>query len=383
MIRVILFLAVFLAIIVGISTYVFIRGLQTIPKGSRLRTPYIVLFWIVAVSFFAGRILENYHSSILINLLSWAGSFWIAALLYFLIAVVLLDILRLVHHFLPFFPSVITQNYTRAKRTVFCCVIGLVGLLLVAGYINSLYPRVTTMNLTVGKKANYLKKLNIVVASDIHLGTIIGRWRLSRIVDQINRLNPDLVLLPGDNVDSELTSIKRNSLGQPLKDIRARFGVYAVTGNHEYIGGIEETSVYLTDHDIILLRDEAIKVADSFYLVGREDLSLNSFGNTRRKNLTELVRDVDKNYAVILMDHQPFGLEEAAENGVDLQLSGHTHYGQLWPINYIVRSVYELPWGYMKKGDTHYYVSNGVGTWGPPVRIGNRPEIVHIQLKFE
>jgi len=95
------------------------------------------------------------------------------------------------------------------------------------------------------------------------------------------------------------------------------------------------------------------------------------------------LRDVDKNYAVILMDHQPFGLDEAAANGVDLQLSGHTHYGQLWPINHIVRSIYELPWGYMKKGDTHYYVSNGVGTWGPPVRIGNRPEIVHIQLRFE
>lgn len=383
MIQIISFLAVFLAIFGGISFYVFIRGLQAIQKGSGLRIAYILFYWTVAVSFFAGRILENYLSSFLLDLSIWVGSFWIAALLYFFIAVVVLDILRLFNRFVPFLPSADTAGYAVLKRTVFFGVAGSVGLLLLAGYINSVYPHITRLNLTVDKKAANLTNLNIVAVSDIHLGTIIGRSRLQRIVAKINSLDPDLVLLPGDIVDSELTSIKRNRLGQPLRDIRARFGVYAVTGNHEYIGGIEVTGPYLTSHNITLLRDQAVKVADAFYLVGREDLSANRFGNIRRKNLTELMQDVDKSHAVILMDHQPFGLEEAASNGVDMQLSGHTHYGQLWPINYIVRFVYELPWGYMKKGNTHYYVSNGVGTWGPPVRIGNRPEIVHIQLKFE
>jgi len=383
MIPFVLFLAVFLAIFGSINAYVFIRGLQSIPKNSRFRPTYIVLFWIVAASFFAGRILEYFSSSLMIQLLIWVGSFWIAALLYFFIAVVLLDILRLTHHFLPFFPKAITADYTRAKRIFFRGVAALVGLLLLVGYINSIYPRVRTLNLTIEKKAGDLEKLNIVAASDIHLGTIIGRRRLGRIVDKINSLNPDLILLPGDIVDSELTSIKRNSLGEPLKALRARFGVYAATGNHEYIGGIEETTAYLETHDITLLRDQAVKVADAVYLVGREDLSANRPVNIRRKNLMELMRDVDTNCAVVLMDHQPFGLEEAAANGVDLQLSGHTHYGQLWPINYIVQAVYELPWGYMKKQDTHYYVSNGAGTWGPPVRIGNRPEIVQIQIEFE
>ncbi|MBN2243772.1 MAG: metallophosphoesterase, partial [Acidobacteria bacterium] len=363
--------------------YVFIRGMQAIPRGAGFRILYIVLFWAVAATFLAGRILESYHSSLLTDILVWVGSFWIAALLYFLIAVFLIDILRILNHFVPFFPAAINQNYPLAKRIAFGGISALVGLLLLGGYINSIYPRVTVLNLSVGKKAGDLEKLNIAMASDIHLGTIIGRRRLARIVGQINSLDPDLILLPGDIVDSELTSIKRNSLGQPLEDLRARFGVYAVTGNHEYIGGIEETSAYLTDHGITLLRDQAVKVADALYLVGREDRSANRFGNIRRKNLTELLQGVDKSYAVVMMDHQPFGLEEAAANGVDLQLSGHTHYGQLWPISYIVRSVYELPWGYKKKGDTHYYVSNGAGTWGPPVRIGNRPEIVQIQLEFK
>ena len=92
---------------------------------------------------------------------------------------------------------------------------------------------------------------------------------------------------------------------------------------------------------------------------------------------------IDKNYPIILMDHQPFGLNEAVAEGIDLQLSGHTHFGQLWPINYIVRAIYELAWGYKKIANTHFYVSDGVGTWGPPVRVGNRPEIVSIHITFQ
>ena len=375
--------AVFFAITGSINFYVFIRGLQSLAQGSGWRLAYIVLYWTIAVSFFAGRTLENYHPSFLSDLLVWVGSFWFAALLYFLLAVVLLDILRLIHHFLPFFPAAITENYPFAKRVIASGLACVVGLALLAGHINSLIPRVTTLNLTIGKQAGSLKKLNIAAVSDIHLGTIVGRSRLARIVDTINGLNPDVVLLPGDIVDEDLTSIRKNSVGDPLRHIRSRFGVYAATGNHEYIGGVEEACGYLTAHGITLLRDKVIRVADAFYLVGREDLSANRFEGKERKKLSELMKDVDNGYAVVLMDHQPFRLEEAAECGVDLQISGHTHYGQLWPLNYIVRSIYELAWGYKKKGGTHYYVSNGAGTWGPPVRIGNRPEIVNIKLEFE
>jgi predicted MPP superfamily phosphohydrolase len=379
----ILLFAVFLSIFGGINIYVFIRGLQSIPIGSGYRTVYIILFWAVAVSFIAGRILENYRPSFFSDLLIWVGSFWFAALFYFLLAAISIDILRAVNHFLPFFPSIITDNLPRAKQFIAAGITGLVGLLLFAGYINSRIPCVKTLNLQIHKHAGDLKHLNVVVASDFHLGTIIGRARLERIVDKINSLNPDVVLFPGDIVDEDLTQVSKNNIGEPLRTIRSRFGVYAATGNHEYIGGIEKAAAFLTGHDVILLRDRAVKVAGTFYLIGREDLSANRFGGQKRKNLSELMKDVDKSYAVIMMDHQPFRLKEAAECGVDLQLSGHTHNGQIWPINYIIRLVYELPWGYRENGDTHYYVSNGVGTWGPPVRIGNRPEIVNILIDFE
>jgi len=379
----ILFIAVFLSIVGGINFYVFIRGLQSIPIGSGYRTVYIILFWIVAVSFFAGRILENYRPSFLSDLLIWVGSFWFAALFYFLLAAVLIDILRALNHFLPFFPSIITNNLPKTKHFIAAGIAGLVGLLLLVGHINSRIPCVRTLNLQIDKRAGDLKHLNVVVASDFHLGTIVGRARLERIVDKINSLNPDVVLLPGDIVDEDLTKVAKNNIGEPLRTIQSRFGVYAATGNHEYFGGIEKAAAFLTGHDVILLKDQAIKVAGAFYLIGREDLSANRSEEQPRKNLSELMKDVDKSYAVILMDHQPFGLKEAAECGVDLQLSGHTHNGQIWPINYIIRLIYELPWGYRENGDTRYYVSSGAGTWGPPVRIGNRPEIVNILLEFE
>jgi uncharacterized protein len=381
-IGVIIFLLIFTVVTGLLSFYIFIRGLQSIPQGSSLRNAYTCIFWFIALSFLCGRLLESYLPSFLSDLLIWTGSFWIAALVYFLIAVISLDILRLINHFFPFYPAFIKDNYSQAKYIISASIIGFVGILLLAGHINSIIPRVETLNLSVGKKAPGLKSLNIVMVSDIHLGKIVGRSRFDQIVSRINRLNPDLVLLPGDIVDEDLAPVISQNLGEALKGIKSRFGAYAVTGNHEFFGGVDEACDYLIKHGVLMLRDRVEKIAGSFYIVGREDRSCTRIGYDR-KSLPNLMASVDKSLPVLLMDHQPFSLSEAAENGVDLQLSGHTHNGQFWPLNYIVDSIYELAWGYKKIGTTHYYVSDGVGTWGPPVRIASHPEIVHIHLNFE
>jgi uncharacterized protein len=159
--------------------------------------------------------------------------------------------------------------------------------------------------------------------------------------------------------------------------------MYGITGNHEYIGGVEPACKYLEEHGVVMLRDSIVTIADAFTLVGREDVSARQFGGLRRKPLGEVMSSVNRNLPVILMDHQPVRLQEAVDQGVDLQFSGHTHNGQLWPFNYIAQAVYELSWGYMKKGNTQIYVSCGVGTWGPPMRTGNTPEVVSVDLTFE
>jgi predicted MPP superfamily phosphohydrolase len=239
-----------------------------------------------------------------------------------------------------------------------------------------------TYNLKIKKHAGELKSLNVVMASDLHLGTILGKSFLNNLVTRINELKPDIILLAGDIIDENIAPVIKNNVGEELLQLKSKYGVFAVTGNHEYIGGVEAASKYLVAHGVTLLRDEKIKIGNAFYVIGREDRASRQFAGKQRKNLKDLLTDVDKSFPVILMDHQPFGLKEAVENGVDLQLSGHTHNGQLWPFNYIIEKIYDLGWGYKINGNTHYYVSCGVGGWGPPIRTGSSPEIINFKINF-
>jgi len=156
--------------------------------------------------------------------------------------------------------------------------------------------------------------------------------------------------------------------------------VWAITGNHEYIGGADKAVRYLTEHNITFLRDTFVVIDERFTLAGREDRDKPRFTGIQRQPLKKVLEGVDPSLPLVLMDHQPFQLDTVTAAGVDLQLSGHTHHGQIWPFNYITQAIYTLSWGYLKKGNTNFYVSCGYGTWGPPIRLGNRPEVVRITL---
>ncbi|MCU0607589.1 MAG: metallophosphoesterase, partial [Candidatus Edwardsbacteria bacterium] len=254
----------------------------------------------------------------------------------------------------------------------------------IAGHVNALSPRVARLELGIDKTAGARRELRIALVSDIHLGTVIGNGRLRRLVAMVNAERPDVVLLAGDIVDEDIGRVVRDNLGETLRTFEAPLGVYGITGNHEYIGGrVGSTVQYLEQHGVTMLLDRVVLVDSSFSLAGRVDRSGQRIAGTPRLPLSDLLKNSDRAKPLILLDHQPFELEAAAAQGVDLQLSGHTHHGQLWPFNLITNRVYEQSWGYLKKGDTHFYVSSGYGTWGPPVRTGNRPEIAVITLRFD
>jgi predicted MPP superfamily phosphohydrolase len=373
--EVLLFFSVVFGVYGLLNFYIFLKGWQIL-DGSVMRIAYLLLFLLLSLSFVAGRMLERQRISTVSTFLVWTGSFWLAAMVYFVMVVVMIDCIRLLDHFVPVVPDQIPGDLLAGST------IGLVLTIVAAGHVNALLPRTKVLTLAIPKTGGSLRELNIAVASDIHLGTIVCRQRLERIIDRINSLNPDLVLLPGDVVDEDIEPVIRQNLGETLKKIRSKHGVFAVTGNHEYIGGVEEACRYLEDHGIVMLRDASVTIASSINVVGREDRAIRQFAGRKRKSLEELMATVDTAMPVILMDHQPAMLDEAERYGVDLQLSGHTHHGQLWPFNYITSRVFEVSWGYKKKSSTHVYVSSGVGTWGPPVRTGNRPEIVNIRLSF-
>jgi len=242
---------------------------------------------------------------------------------------------------------------------------------------------VSKVEISLPKQAGIMDSLRVVAASDVHLGTIIGPRKTQKMVDKINSLQPDIILFAGDVIDEDVKPVLKQNLGSNLQQLRAPFGVFASTGNHEYIGGVEESLKYLEKNGIDFLRDTAILINNSFYIVGREDLYKEWMTGTPRKTLNELLVGVDMSKPVIVLDHQPTNLDEAVKANVDIQLSGHTHHGQLWPIGFITNLMFEVSRGYMQRGNTHFFVSTGFGTWGPPVRTGNRPEIVLLDITFK
>ncbi|MCX6279264.1 MAG: metallophosphoesterase [Bacteroidetes bacterium] len=366
-----------------VNSYIFIRGLQAIPESSAWRSWYIWGFWIIASTFILARFMERAYPCFFTGIVTWIGSFWLAFLLYFILAALLADTGRLLNHFFHIFPASFYTDYQKTKAIALLIAIGLVTIVVVAGFINARIPRIKKLDIHIAKVVDGDKTLNIVMASDIHLGTIISRRKANRLVSTINSLNPDIILFTGDVVDEDLAPVIKNNLGANLLQLKSKLGVFAVTGNHEYIGGAERAIKYLTEHGITMLRDSAVFIDKRFWLVGRDDRDKSRFTGKQRKDLAVVMKPVDRSCPVILMDHQPFNLEKSVEAGVDLQLSGHTHHGQMWPFNYVTTAIYELSSGYKKIANTHFYVSNGFGTWGPPVRLGNRPEIVVIKLHFD
>ncbi|MCX6161293.1 MAG: metallophosphoesterase [Ignavibacteriae bacterium] len=378
----IIFFAIVLTIYGLVNFYIFMRGWQAIPANPALRISYISAFIVLSLSWLAGRILENNYSNAFSDMLIWTGSFWLGAMVYFLFIVIITDLTRLINKFINFLPEPDSPLYSKLKLIVFFVSTGIVIVVVFAGYINARNPRINTLEIKINKKAGNLKELNIAMASDIHLGTVVNNEWFSKIVSEINSLNPDIVLLAGDIVDEDVKPVIRNNLGEQLKNIKSKYGTYGITGNHEYIGGVEPACKYLAEHGVTMLRDTSVLIDGSFYVAGREDRDISRFAGKSRKKLSEILEGVDKNLPVIVMNHQPFDLDEAVKEKADLHLSGHTHGGQLFPFNFLTEKIYEISRGYLKKEDTHFFVSNGAGTWGPPVRIGNRPEVVNIRIIF-
>ena len=378
----IIFLSVVLTVYSLVNFYIFIRGWQALPQGSVVRKIYLYLFLFTSLSFIIGRVLERYYLSVISDIFIWVGSFWFAAILYFLFVVIFFDVLRSINSSTPLYPAFATFDYERTKQIVFVFSVLLVGGILTYGYFNAKNIKIQKLEYNIAKNCGELKELKVAMISDLHLGTIISNSRLEEIVDKTNSLNPDIILLAGDIVDEDLGPVIRNNLGEMLRNFKSKFGTYGITGNHEYIGGVEEACTYLNAHNITMLRDTTVKIDNAFYLIGREDKEITRFTGEKRKPLPELLKDIDKSCPLILMNHQPFDLEETVKNEIDIQFSGHTHNGQMFPLNFITKLIFELSSGYLRKGQTHFYVSTGAGTWGPPIRIGNSPEIVDVTLTF-
>lgn len=378
-----LFFGIVFGIYFIVNYYIFIRGLQAIRFTGISKSLYTTIYLLVAAAYVAGRIIERFAAGRLADTLTWLGSFWLAFMVYFLLFVILIDLLRLVNYFLPFIPAFLTGNPLKTNFILGCVALVSVSATVIAGRINATHPVVREINIKFPKSIQNDQNVTIALASDIHLGAVVGQTHLRKLVRMINAIQPDLILFAGDVIDEDPGSLIKRDLGKCLKELQAPLGVYAITGNHEYIGGIVKAVQYLEKYHITVLRDSAVTLPNGLVIIGREDLDSRRFDGFRRKSISELMENVHPENPTILLDHQPATITDAVENGIDIQLSGHTHHGQLWPFNYITSKIYRVSHGYAKFRNTHVYVSCGFGTWGPPIRTGSRPELVKIVISGE
>lgn len=362
------------ALFTALVVYTIIRGCQILRDFHVLRNVYLVATIVLFVSLIVGTIMGSFMSIPLPRVTAFIGNTALIFFIYLFMAFFIADIIRVVNHFFHFAP----EGMWKFRQWAFIGALAIIAVIMIIGSYKFNHPKIVNLNITANNCTLQNKEIKIVAASDIHLGNSITKKKLQKYVKSINDQQPDLVLLVGDVCDNRLEPIIEQQMNEDLRMINAPLGVYAVLGNHEYIGrNVLGAIEYLESGNVKILRDSAVLINDEFYIIGRDDRT-----NKNREKIGDLVHNLNSDKPFILLDHQPFHLNEAEENGIDIQLSGHTHDGQFFPINLIVKSMYENAHGYSTRGNTHYYISSGLGLWGPQYRIGTQSELIVINLKY-
>lgn len=357
-----MFLMLPLVYIAG-NAYLYWRILQAVaslPLWARIVLS--MLFWTAAFALFMSMGLRNASlPAPFVKALYLCGSVWMAFLMYSVLLLFLFDLLNVIVR-LP------GQSVFYALPLTLC--------LLVYGYVNYRNPQVRNIDISLEKNLSG-DGLTAVAISDIHLGYGTGVRSLRRYADIINAQNPDVVFIVGDLIDNSLEPVVSEPFAEALNSIEAPMGIYMVPGNHEYISDIDACIQYLSSETSIhLLRDTVVSLPNGLYIIGRDDRS-----NSDRRPLEDLLAEVPQGSPTLVLDHQPYGLAQTDSLGVDVQISGHTHHGQLWPLNILVDKIYEQGYGYRKWSHSHIYVSSGLSLWGPPFRIGTESDLAVIRIR--
>ncbi|WP_433283976.1 metallophosphoesterase [Micromonospora sp. CA-244673] len=243
-------------------------------------------------------------------------------------------------------------------------------------------PRLDRVQIPLARLPRAMDGLRIATVSDIHLGPLRGRAHTERIVAMINRLDADLVAVVGDLVDGSVAEL--GPAAEPLRDLRSRYGSFFVTGNHEYYSGVEEWVREVDRLGLRVLQNERQEIrarGGVLDLAGVNDVTATGTGLAAPADYAAALGDRDPSRPVVLLAHQPVAAHEAAKFGVDLQLSGHTHGGQMVPFNLLVKLQQPVVSGLGEVDGTKVYVTNGAGFWGPPVRVGAPPQVTLVELR--
>lgn len=383
----------------GVSSYMMFRFFYWMKHCNhrfnwlRFKVPFAVVYLFMALSPVIAFLLPKSAVAIVIRRIS---TYWIGIMLYSLLYVVLFDLLRLI------------AKHTKLKNTLLFSrgsVIS-IGSVVVAcavatclyGIFNARNIKVNEYSVTVNKSCGSDKHLKAVLVADLHMGYAIGVDHITNMVEKINEQNADIVIIAGDIFDNSYDGMDDpEGIKAQLKSIKSKYGVYAVYGNHDIDEKIlmgftfdwggkqlnsEKMTNFIKECDIKLINDESVLINDEFYLAGRRDTDKPGTEDGTRAEISELTKDLDKTKPIFVLSHEPDELQKTADAGADIDFSGHTHDGQLFPGNLTIGLFWKNPCGMIKKDNMYSIVTSGVGVYGTFMRVGTDAEICSIDIDF-
>ena len=383
----------------GVSSYMMFRFFYWMKHCNhrfnwlRFKVPFAVVYLFMALSPVIAFLLPKSAVAIVIRRIS---TYWIGIMLYSLLYVVLFDLLRLI------------AKHTKLKNTLLFSrgsVIS-IGSVVVAcavatclyGIFNARNIKVNEYSVTVNKSCGSDKHLKAVLVADLHMGYAIGVDHITNMVEKINQQDADIVIIAGDIFDNSYDGMDDpEGIKAQLKSIKSKYGVYAVYGNHDIDEKIlmgftfdwggkqlhnEKMTNFMKECNIKLINDESVLINDEFYLVGRRDTDKPGTEDGTRAEISELTKDLNKTKPIFVLSHEPDELQKTADAGADIDFSGHTHDGQLFPGNLTIGLFWENPCGMIKKDNMYSIVTSGVGVYGTFMRVGTDAEICSVDIDF-
>jgi predicted MPP superfamily phosphohydrolase len=358
------------------NVYLFFRIMNLfISRGYKLWYTLVYLVLAAVYPLAEGRFDHDMNG--LMQVLSTLSGYILPFYLYLFLSVLLFDLFLLFNLGLRILSSEIRKSFRFRFYTLSAMII-LSILVVTAGAINLNTIRISAFRVEVPRKDARIDSLRIAFVADLHLQWNTDHGFVEQFVRKVNALEPDLMLYGGDMLEGDSDNESTEAIESALRSVQATYGAFGILGNHEFYGGGNEKRIFFQKAGIPILCDTAVRINDSFYLIGRND---QRFRN--RKTMHELLEPVPHDLPVILLDHRPTELQEVSRTAVDIQFSGHTHHGQLFPINLVTRRVYELSWGYKKIRNTHFFVTSGLRLWGPPVKTAGKSEIMLVDVHFK
>jgi len=355
------------------NIYVFLRLWHFINREYKI---HYILIYILLVSIYpVSNIFSDGVTGFPAGNLKMIANYILPFYLYLFLSVLLYDVLLILNLIVKIIPADKMKS-TRYRAISLSVIVFFSIAVVIAGIINFNTIQTSEYRIEIPGKSSKLNHLKVAFAADFHLKEETNVHFVERFVKKIAIINPDVLLLGGDIVEGDREDENMIVFEKLIREINTRYGVFTVLGNHEYYAG-ENNGSFFDKADIKVLCDTILVIDSSFNLGGRYDSHFRT-----RKTIDVLMRSVTDSLPVILIDHRPTEIDQVSRTAADVQLSGHTHNGQMFPINLITRREYELSWGYKKVSNTHFFVTSGIRLWGPPVRTTGKSEIMVIDIIF-